>query len=130
VGALTGITAIAAGDDHSLALAADGSLWAWGGNSTGQLGDGTTTRRRTPVLVSTPTGFSGVVAIRGGDGFSLALLADGTVWAWGTNSSGQVGDGTAAGVRRTPVRVRGLSGIGVIGSGDSHALAALGSPGG
>ena len=91
VSGLTGVVAIAAGGYHSLALKSDGTVWAWGCNDCGQLGDGSTTNRLTPVPVS---GLTGVVAIAGGDYHSLALKSDGTVWAWGYNGYGQLGDGT------------------------------------
>ena len=73
---------IAAGGVHSLALRSDGTVWAWGRNSFGQLGDNTNTNRNVPVMVQ---GLSGVSAISAGDGHSLALKSDGTVWAWGSN---------------------------------------------
>jgi uncharacterized repeat protein (TIGR01451 family) len=84
---------------------------AWGDNGGGQLGDGTSTDRSTPVQVcavaaSAPCAslLSGVTAIAAGDAHSLALRSDGTVVAWGDNSSGQLGDGTTT-VRTTPVQV-------------------------
>ena len=80
VSGLTGVVAIAGGYYHSLAVKSDGTVWAWGYNGAGQLGDGTTTNRLTPVPVS---GLTGVVAIAGGGCDSLALKSDGTVWAWG-----------------------------------------------
>src|SRR5262249_38541034 len=103
---LSGVVAIAAGGGHSLALKADGTVWAWGLNSGmplpalggGQLGDGTMTNRSTPVQV---TGVSEVVAIAAGGGQSLACTGDGSVWAWGVNVYGQVGDGTTT-ARLTP----------------------------
>jgi len=60
---LTGVVRIAAGDQHSLAVKGDGTVWAWGQNTSGQLGDGTTTNRATPVQVS---GLTGVAAVAGG----------------------------------------------------------------
>ena len=81
---------IAGGDVHSLGLKSDGTVWAWGDNFSGQLGDGTTEDRSTPVQVS---GLSGVIGIAGGAGHSLALKSDGTVWAWGYNLYGRLGDG-------------------------------------
>ena len=77
---LTGVIAIAVGRDHSLALKSDGTVWAWGFNQYGQLGDSTTTQRTTPVQVS---GLTGVIAIASGGYHSMALKSDGTVWAWG-----------------------------------------------
>jgi alpha-tubulin suppressor-like RCC1 family protein len=94
-----GYTAVAAGLRHTLALKADGSLWAWGDNSQGQLGDGSGTSRLSPVLVGT-----GFVAIAAGDTHSLAIKADGTLWAWGSNGSGELGDGSKVN-RLAPVQI-------------------------
>ena len=91
VSGLSGVVAVAGGRYHSLAVKSDGTVWAWGNNWLGQLGDGTTTDRSIPVQVS---GLSGVVAVAGGDYHSLAVKSDGTVWAWGDNYHGQLGDGT------------------------------------
>src|SRR5207248_140731 len=98
---------VAAGARHSLALSADGTVWAWGDNAKGQLGDGTNTSRLRPVQIA---GLSNVRAIAAGGNFSLALKADGTVWAWGGNDTGQLGDGTNVS-RTTPVQVSGLTGV-------------------
>ncbi len=125
--ALTGITAIAAGGKHTLALAADGTVWAWGYNATGQLGDGTVTNSTTPKQVPSLTG---VTAIAAGGDFSLALKSDGTVLAWGNNGKGQLGNNTF-GASRVPVQVLmhatgtppTLTGIIAIAAGGSHALA-------
>ena len=90
------VTAMAAGSDHTLALTPDGTVWAWGKNDHGQLGDDTVTNRTAPVHVMVNGGngvLSGVIAIAAGVGHSAALLSDGTVWAWGDNDLGQVGDG-------------------------------------
>ena len=84
--------AIAAGQYHTVALKSDGTLWAWGSNSTGQLGDGTTTNRSSPVQESTHA--NNWVAIAAGQYHTVALKSDGTLWAWGSNSTGQLGDGT------------------------------------
>ena len=112
-------TKIAAGYSHSLALKDDRTVWAWGNNYYGQLGDGTETMRTTPVRVG---GLTGIVAVSGGGSHSLALKSDGTVWAWGSNGSGQLGDGTTI-VRTTPVRVSGLTGIIAVSGGGYHSLA-------
>jgi alpha-tubulin suppressor-like RCC1 family protein len=95
-------TAIAAGYYYSLALARDGSLWAWGDNEVGQLGDGTTTNRSTPVRMGTRTGW---IAIAAGVRHSLALARDGSLWACGMGGMGQLGDGTGT-ARSILVRVR------------------------
>lgn len=74
--------------NHTLVLRADGTVWATGLNSSGQLGDGTTINRI--VVTQVPT-LSDVVAVAAGGGHSLALLRDGTVWAWGLNTNSQCG---------------------------------------
>ncbi|MDR0791389.1 MAG: hypothetical protein LBE47_02495 [Methanomassiliicoccaceae archaeon] len=110
---------VAAGSFHSLALKYDGTVWAWGDNSSAQLGDGTHTDRSTPVRVS---GLTNVIAITAGASHSLALKSDGTVWAWGSNGNGRLGDGTTT-ERRTPVQVSGLTDVTAIAAGNIHSLA-------
>jgi hypothetical protein len=82
--------AIAAGLNHSLALQADGTLWAWGNNKNGQIGDGTTVNRNIPVQVGNATNW---VSAAAGDTYSVARRADGTLWSWGNNTRGQLGTG-------------------------------------
>ena len=109
---LTGVTAVRAGRTHNLALKSDGTVWAWGNNGSGQLGDGTSTfpsNQSTPVQTKALTGVLDIAA-GAGVNHSLAVKSDGTVWAWGSNSNGQLGDGTAVGTRSTPVQVGGLTG--------------------
>jgi hypothetical protein len=110
---------IAGGAHHALALCRDGTVWAWGGNQFGQLGDGTTLQHATPVQVP---GLRRVTAISAGAFHSVAVLSDGTVWAWGKNQLGQLGDGTTTD-RATPVPVRGLKNITALAAGGSHSLA-------
>jgi alpha-tubulin suppressor-like RCC1 family protein len=116
---LTGVTQIAAGGLHSLALRSDGTVVAWGYNSDGQLGNGTTTDHTTPVAVS---GLTKVTQIAAGFSHSVALRSDGTVAAWGYNVNGQLGDGTTD-TRTTPVQVAGLTGVTQIATGSDHNLA-------
>jgi len=103
------ITAIAAGGDNSLALRVDGTVLSWGINETGQLGSGSASPgyRPTPAPV---VGLADVVAVSCGfgPGHSLALRRDGSVWAWGYNNAGQLGDGTNT-ARLAPVVVPGLN---------------------
>lgn len=102
VDALQNIVAITQGDNHTLALRDDGTIWAWGLNHFGQLGDGSSADvQSAPVQVSTVLGAVGIFP---GGNHSFALTGDGAVWAWGSNASGQLGDGTTE-QRRTPVRV-------------------------
>jgi alpha-tubulin suppressor-like RCC1 family protein len=116
---LSGITAVAAGNEHTLALKADGGVWAFGHNDHGQLGDGGTTDRKTPVQVG---GLAAASAIAAGWRHSLALQADGTVRAWGDNGYGQLGDGTTT-QRANPVAVSGLAGVTAIAAGGDQSLA-------
>jgi uncharacterized repeat protein (TIGR01451 family) len=111
--------AVAAGADHSLAILDDGSVWAWGRNDSGQLGDGTTRSNRVPVLVA---GLSGAVEVAAGRGFSLAVLDDGTVWAWGRNQSGQLGDGSSVELSTKPVKLP-LTNVVAVAAGGEHGLA-------
>jgi alpha-tubulin suppressor-like RCC1 family protein len=119
VDGLTNFIALAAGASHTLALRQDGTVWAWGDNYAGQLGDGTTTNRTTPVQVS---GLTDIIALAAGRFHSLALRKDGTVWAWGDNSSRQLGDGTFA-QRAMPVQVIGLTNVAALSANGSHAVA-------
>jgi hypothetical protein len=116
---LTGVTQVAAGTFHSLAVRSDGTVWAWGANNGGQLGDGTTTNRSVPVQV---TGLTGVTQVAAGTFHSLAVRSDGTVWAWGNNLHGQLGDGTTTN-RSVPVQVTGLSGVTQVAAGWGQSLA-------
>ena len=95
--------------DFSLGIRADGTLWGWGVNSNGQLGDGTTTFRRSMVQASAVTTWSRVSC---GTAHAVAVRTDGTLWAWGLNSSGQVGDSSTT-QRNSPVQVGTLAQLGV-----------------
>lgn len=99
----TDFTAIAAGFDHDLAVTANGAVYDWGLNSSGQLGDGGTTNSNVPVPVPLPAGVA-AAAVAGAAGHSLALTRGGAVYAWGANQYGQLGDGSTVG-SDVPVRV-------------------------
>jgi len=111
--------AIAAGAHYSLVLADDGTVWTWGRNECGQLGDGTIAERAAPAQVG---GLTGVTAIAAGAGHVIALAQDGVVWTWGDNASGQLGDGTTAN-RSAPVQVGGLTGVTAVAAGAHHSMA-------
>ncbi len=104
---VTGIpsaTAIAAGEQWGLAVAADGTVWGWGDNNAGQLGQGSRNSGRLPAQIPS---FGGVATVAAGTNQSVALKTDGTVWSWGDNSSGQLGDGTTT-LHMAPARVTAL----------------------
>lgn len=127
-GALAGkkVVAIAAGTYHNLALTAEGRLYAWGGNWAGQLGTGYAYYPWESVEVKQDGVLAGetVVAIAAGDGFSMALSADGEVFTWGSGNQGRLGNGSTAD-SYLPVRVVGLTGkrIVKIAAGNQHGLA-------
>jgi alpha-tubulin suppressor-like RCC1 family protein len=107
----TVITAVAAGQYHSLALDQAGKVWAWGSNSSGQLGDGTTTGTSTPEKLGTfPTG-TVIIAIAAGYAHSLAVDNTGQVWAWGDNLHGQLGNPAATQPQKTPIAVTSTTGL-------------------
>ncbi len=102
------VKAVAAGATHTLALDANGNIYAWGNNESGELGNGTLSASLTPVQVSLP-GNMAATAIAAGQQFSLAIGQDGNLYSWGINSSGQLGNGTLNNAT-TPTRVT-LTGI-------------------
>ena len=111
---------IAAGVYHTILAKADGTVWTWGGNYEGQIGDGTTNPSPTPQQIP---GISGVVvAVAAGYYHSVALTSDGTVWAWGRNIFGQLGDGTTT-QRPAPVQVVGISGVTAVAAGENSTYA-------
>jgi len=130
-GVLSGKTvlAVSAGDSHSLVLCSDGTIAAWGQNGSGQLGNNSTTSTTSPVLVTQNGVLSGktVVAVSAGGSGSLALCTDGTIAAWGSNTGGQLGNGsnTDSSVPVLVTRSGVLSGktVVAVSAGDYHSLA-------
>jgi hypothetical protein len=127
------VKAIAAGADQSLALLNNGTVVAWGGNESGELGDGTTVESEAPIAVK---GLAGVTAIAAGGKHGLALLSYGQVMAWGADEFGELGNSSV--VRRAgrreeerfselPVAVEGISNASAITAGGRHSLALLGT---
>ena len=95
------ISAMALGEYHTVTLKDDGSLWAWGNNSRGQLGDGTTINRNSPVQAGMTKDWATVAT---GSSHTIASKMDGSLWAWGYNNQSQLGDGTATSSSK-PVQV-------------------------
>lgn len=102
---------------HSVAITSDGSLWAWGDNNSGQLGDGTLVNRHTPVRV-----MDDVIAVSAGDMFTMVIRSDNSLWAWGQNNRGQFGNGTYVGSRE-PIRI--MENVISVYAGDSYAMVIL-----
>ena len=124
---VTNVTAIAAGGDyydggHSLFIKDPGALYATGRNDYGQLGDGTTTNRSTPVPVKiNGVAVTDAIAVAAGTYHSLFARKDGTLWAMGWNAAGQLGDGTTTN-RATPVQVPGATNVKAVYAGLFHSL--------
>ncbi|GAB3280468.1 hypothetical protein GCM10027589_07430 [Actinocorallia lasiicapitis] len=112
---------VAAGERHSLAVKSDGTVWAWGDDSDGQLGNGLAGSTYVPTQVS---GLSAVVAVAAGFESSYALKSDGTVWAWGANSYGQLGNGTTT-LSQSPVQVSGITNARALSAGYGFAVVTL-----
>ncbi len=121
---LTGVTAIASGFYHSCALVRGGTVWCWGWNPFGQVGNGTTNNAQYAVAVS---GLSGVLAISAGDFHNCAVLTVGTVKCWGANFNGQLGSVTSPDTAKSliPVAVPSLSGVAAISAGGYQTCALL-----
>ena len=122
---ITDVVQIEAGSFHTLALKSNGTVWAWGLNDDGELGDNSAINRSTPVQVGASVlGFTNIIAIAAGDNHSMALKSDGTVWVWGSNEFAQIGNGTASGVDQlVPVQNTTLSNITQIAAGVFHSMA-------
>ena len=125
---ISGVVHVSAGAYFSVAVKKNGSVWAWGDNSTGELGNRTTAKSDVPERVRLPSGLTAGQVFAGGNypdnGHALAILSDGSVWAWGDNDEGQLGDGTTT-TATLPVRVlvpRGVT-FTAVAAGGTHSLA-------
>ena len=123
---ISGFTHVETNGNFSCATKLDATAWCWGLNSSGQLGDGTTTDRSRPVQV---LDLAGVVSVDTGYEYACALKSDTTVWCWGNNSNGTLGDDTTTN-RSRPVQVKDatglsyLTGVTHVSTGYGHACAA------
>jgi len=118
---LNNVEAISAGFGHMLALKTDGTVWTWGCNTYGQVGNGKigTSNNRIPAQVKNLTD---VISISAGYRHSLALKSDGTVWAWGHNAFGELGDGSQND-NPTPSQIQTLKNIRAVSAGFDYSLA-------
>jgi alpha-tubulin suppressor-like RCC1 family protein len=123
---LSGVVAIAAGFTSAYAVKSDGTVWAWGANGSGELGNGTVTASNVPVQVS---GITNAVFVTAGDRFAVALLADGTVVSWGRGNEGELGNNSNTPQQETPVAVSGITTARSISAGirDGYAVLADGT---
>jgi Alpha-tubulin suppressor and related RCC1 domain-containing proteins len=115
----SGIVAIACGRYHSMALLADGTVWAWGYNNSGQLGIDSTENAYCPEEVHS---ISNIKLIACGDNYSFAVTGDGVLFAWGSNAYGGLGDNTNTN-RSEPVEITYITDIIAIDAGNSHTMA-------
>lgn len=122
VSGLTGIVAIAAGNQHSLALDSSGTLYSWGRNDDGELARGGPDTYAHPTPLAIPQNLTGASALSGGGAHSLALVSGGSIWAWGNNRFGQLGDGSNT-LRNTPQAVSVVTNVTSISAGSVHTLA-------
>ena len=122
VGTASNWAMVACGQYHTLAMKSDGTLWGWGRNGNGQLGDGTGTTTNSPVQVGTANNW---VTVASGAYHALALKSDGTLWAWGHNGVGQLGDGSTT-QRLSPVQVGTANNWATVACGAGHTLAVKG----
>jgi alpha-tubulin suppressor-like RCC1 family protein len=118
---LEGIIDISTGKDHTIALKDDGTVWSWGVNLNGELGNGLTSH--ISLVPTQVLEVEDIVAISSSMYHILALKEDGTVWSWGKNSSGQLGNGTTAARVRVPVQVKNLENVVAIKAGRNHSMA-------
>lgn len=112
---------VSAGGSHVLAIKTDGTLWAWGANTEGQLGNGTTTMSNVPIQIGSDTNWQSVAA--GGYYFSAAIKTNGTLWVWGNDSYGQLGNGIVTNHTSIPVQIGTDTNWNKISAGQYHVLA-------
>jgi alpha-tubulin suppressor-like RCC1 family protein len=117
---LSNVVNVSAGWFHAVALTSNGKVWTWGDNLAGEIGNGITSTTGVSVPIQVP-GLNSVLAVSAGDGFTAILKTDGTVWTWGGNGFGQLGDGTYTD-RSSPVQVKNLSDVILLAARDYHVL--------
>lgn len=110
---------VSVGERHSVAIKTDGTLWAWGDNTDGQIGDGTEIEKSYPVQIGTDNTWSQISA---GQLYTMAIKTDGTLWGWGRNLDGQLGDGTFSS-KQFPVQIGNETNWKLVSAGEIHTLA-------
>ncbi|MCL2082890.1 MAG: InlB B-repeat-containing protein [Oscillospiraceae bacterium] len=111
----TPIATISAGASHSAAVQKNGSLWMWGNNSNGRLGNGNTIQQNKPIKI-----MDGVASVSAGNSHTMAVKTDRTLWAWGFNGSGQLGNGNTI-QQNKPVKI--MDGVASVSTGNTHTMA-------
>lgn len=111
---------ISAGSHHTTAVNEDGTVWSWGSNESGQLGDGTRNNRLTPMKINNLAGIKGSSS---GGQHTLALTNSGEVYSWGLNSYGQLGIGSSVYNQLTPLKIQNLTNVVSIDAGSAHSIA-------
>jgi hypothetical protein len=119
VGALTDWSRIAAGVNGGASVKTNGTLWGWGFNGSGQLGDNTTTYKTSPIQIGVLTNW---YQISRGSAFTVSIKTDGTLWSWGYNAQGQLGQNNTTGLS-SPVQVGALTNWAQISVGTQHTIA-------
>lgn len=119
-------TDVSAGGAHTCAVLADGSVWCWGSDDAGRLGDGIVEEPLLDPVPSRVVGIDDAVAISAGSAHSCAVLVDGSVWCWGFGMGGQLGNGRAVFDAPAPVRVVGIDDAVAVSAGHAHSCAVLG----
>ena len=118
---MAGSTMISAAGDNCFVLKSDGTLWAWGANNKGQLGDGTTTSRPSPAQIGTDKDWVSIATGTYMGAYVFALKTDGTTWGWGNNEFSQLGDGTNKN-KPSPARIGTVKEWLLIAPGNAHTL--------
>jgi hypothetical protein len=119
IGTATDWKEVEAGSEYGMAIKENGTLWGWGANFSGMLGDGTGETRKSPVQIGADANWSKISA---GVVHTLALKSDGTLWAWGRNTEGQIGDGTFT-IRAVPTQIGADNDWTEISAGERHSIA-------
>ena len=123
IGSLTDWSSVSVGNDHSMALKTDGTLWGWGSNTIAAkapVGDDTVIDRSSPVQIGALTDWA---SISSGRRHNVALKTDGTIWAWGEGSTGQLGDGPIFTYRKSPRQIGSETSWTNIKAGLNHSIA-------